>query len=100
MTRTRRILMVAMVATALSADRAFAAAPQLRPQMSDAARKLAVRLLVVFRRSMGSARLQVARQLRRISRPRPLRLSTLMQHILGHPAEFTPFQYRLPPPVL
>lgn len=95
--------MVAMVATALSADRALAAAPQLRAhraQMSDAARKLAVRLLVVFRRSMGSARLQAVQRFTRIPRLQPLRLATLIQRILGYPTEFTPFQYRLPPPTL
>ena len=100
MTRTRRILMVAMVATALSADRVLAASPQLRPQMGDAARRLAVRLLVVFRRSMGAARLEGVQRFIRAVRPQPIRLASLVQRTLCHPAELTPFQYRLPPPVL
>ena len=60
MNRSRQLLMVAFVATALAADRAVAAAPQDRPSRSqttatpNAARRLAGRLVVTFRQSVPS----------------------------------------------
>jgi hypothetical protein len=99
MTRTRRILMVAFVATALSADRVVASAPSAsRPDMANAARRLAVRLLGVFRRSLAQARLAAFRRTGRLTRPRRFRLIDLAQRV--YPVAFSPFQYRLPPPVL
>ena len=98
MTRTRRILMVAFVATALSADRAIASTPTIRPQMAQAARKLAGRLMVLFRRSLSAAsRLSALRRSGRQSRPRVFRLADLTQYFA--PATLSPFQFRLPPPV-
>jgi len=50
MRRSRHVLAAVVVATALCADRASAAAPQVRPQVSQLARTVANKLTSSFRR--------------------------------------------------
>lgn len=89
--------MVAFVATAISADRLSAAAPALRPQMSEAARKLAGRLVISFRRTVPSVRLVA---FRRDERPQPASPPVFLDRPpVVHCHELSPFQHRLPPPV-
>ena len=96
--RTRRFLMVAFVATTLCVDRASIAAPTLRPQMADVARKLTSRLVVSFRRSIPATHF---RALRRDEHPiLAFVLPCIEPRQAAHQCESWPFQYRLPPPAL
>ena len=99
MARTQRVLVVAFVATALAADRLGAAAPVLRPNnMVVAARQLAGRLAVGFRRAVIIVRYQ---PFRRDDRPANAVFASLSTgvRLQVHPCEYSPFQFRLPPPV-
>jgi hypothetical protein len=98
MNRTRRILVVTFVATALFADRFGAAAPLIRPQMAQTVRQIAGRLVISFRRVVPSVRFNPLRREERLASATPVRLADTAQ--LVHPIEFSPFQFRLPPPVL
>ena len=61
MKRSRQVVAIALVAAALCADRAVAAAPALRPQVSGVAGKLVTRLSVSFRRVVPAARVYQTR---------------------------------------
>ena len=88
---------MALVATALCADRLATAEPGFRPQqMAQFARQLATRLTVSFRRVVPAARLDQPRQDVQEGQP-VLRLAASLPAI-AHPAAFCPFQFRLPPP--
>jgi hypothetical protein len=97
MNRTRRVLMVAMVATALSADRLAAAAPAARPQVSQAARQFAGRLVGSFRRAIPAVRLREFRR-EEVAVCRPARSVAPEPQALT-PFDASPTQYRLPPPL-
>jgi hypothetical protein len=95
--RVKQLVAVALVATTLAADRALAA-PALRPQVAEAARGFASRLVCSLQRSVPSQRLLVCRRdgddTRIAPAPRPPQAPLLRW------PQFTPFQFRLPPPVV
>ena len=96
MARARRLLMVAFVATALSADRLTIAAPTSSPSVAAAARNLAGRLVVTFRRAVPTVRIYATRREERAI-PGPCLCFARPAPII-HPHESFPFRYRLPPP--
>jgi hypothetical protein len=98
MKQTRRILMVAFLATALAADHVAAAAPSVRPVVADAARRLAGRLVITFRRTVPSIRFQPFRADERPADQKPSFVA--VDAVLPHLSAFSPFQFRLPPPAL
>jgi len=98
MNGTRRLLMVGVVAAGLAADRAGAAVPVLRPQVAQAARKLAGRLVISLRRTVPAMPLKVFRRDDR--GVGPSKLAVLPPRLWIHPAQFSPFYFRLPPPLL
>src|SRR6187455_171781 len=61
MKRTRHVLAITLLATALCADRAVASSPVLRPQVASAAGKLVTRLSVTFCRVVPSVRVYQTR---------------------------------------
>ena len=97
MRQMRKAVVVVMLAGALCADRAITAAPQLRPQVAELARTLAGRLTVGLRRVVPAARVEVRRDARAalvstgVARPEAFDVA---------PVRFTPFYFRLPPPVV
>jgi len=99
MARTSRVLMVAFVATALAADRVSTAAPMLRPtNISTTARQFASRLTTGLRRCVSVVRFQ---PLRRDERPKSDSAPTAVvsSPLVLHPCRFSPFNFRIPPPV-
>ena len=98
MKQTRRILMVAFVATALAADHVAASAPSGRPAVIETTRRLAGRLVVTFRRTVPSIRFQPFRADERPADEKPGLIA--VDVALPHLFECSPFQFRLPPPVL
>lgn len=98
MKQTRRILMVAFVATALAADHVAAAAPSVRPAVIESARRLAGRLVVTFRRTVPSIRFQPFRADERPADETPSFVA--VDAALPHLFAASPFQFRLPPPAL
>jgi len=90
--------MVTFVATAICADRYASAAPSLRPQMAESARKLAGRLVITLRRTVPAVRFEPYRRDGRAAAS--VGLVTEVESILVHPAQTQPFQFRLPPPAL
>src|SRR6266550_2295074 len=97
MKRSRYILTVALVATALCADRGVQAAQGVRPVIASAARGLAQRLTGSLRRTVICVRLTPAAR----QELRPLVPTGVVSHIAPTVyASGTPFQFRLPPPSL
>jgi hypothetical protein len=102
MRRTRQVLLIAMVATALCADRAVAAAPQSANQMNSVAARLVNSLSERFGRSVSTIRLQQVRQA-------PV-LVSVQNRVTEIPAALAPahlrawlpglLESRLPPPSL
>jgi hypothetical protein len=104
MNRSRQLLMVAFVATALAADRAVASAPQDRPNRTETttpntARRLAGRLVVTFRRSVSCIPFRPFRQEGFKAQPQALPAFVLDAEPPPSQFAFGPFQYRLPPPL-
>ena len=97
--RTRQIIAVTLLATALCADRAMAAVPVVNQQIVGVAGKVTERLARTFRRTVPSfksveqrsqgASQQVEAQQRWVPADEPV----------VEPFAFSPFQFRLPPPV-
>jgi hypothetical protein len=89
---------VALVATALCADRTIAAAPELR-EVQSASPSLASRLTTGLRRSVSSARIYQPQQESLAALPlaasRIMAAAPTASHQL-----LSPFQFRLPPPQL
>src|SRR5512144_2338511 len=96
MYRARRVLMVALVAMALSADRVVAVAPVLRPDVGGVARTLASRLVVSFRHTIPAARLQAFASEYRAAPAAQVAYPELIA--VCHHLALSPFQFRLPPP--
>ena len=61
MRRTRQVIAVMVVATALCADRSVSAAPVLRPQSQGFARTFASKLTTSLRRAVASTRVESVR---------------------------------------
>jgi hypothetical protein len=81
-----------VVATALCADRAVASAPQARTTPN---RSLASRITTSFRQTVPSVRLQPSRTMESpASFPLPI-----CETASGVRSQFSPFQFRLPPPL-
>jgi hypothetical protein len=98
MRKTRTILVVAFVATALAADRLVAAAPVLRTgNIAMGARQLAGRLAGSFRRVVAMVRFQPFRRDERPADDVPPLADLADLQI--HPCQFHSFQFRLPPPL-
>jgi len=98
MRRSRQVLAVAFLATALCADRAVTAAPILRPQPTagSLAGRLVSRLTVNLRQSIPAARVFETRREGSVPTVRPIApVITLIA-----PLALSPFQFRLPPPAL
>lgn len=84
-----------VVATALCADRAVTAAPASQSRTVPA-RSLASRITTSFRQTIASVRLQPGRAMESAaSFPLPIR-----EEASGVRSDFSPFQFRLPPPAL
>jgi hypothetical protein len=106
MRRTRHVLVMTLVATALCADRVATAAPQLRAQLQQAsadpiarlANHLATKLSGTFRRVASVARLNPSTRDRLAPQARPE--NDAVAPVGLHLAQGNPFQFRLPPPSL
>jgi hypothetical protein len=104
MKRTRQVLVMTLVATALCADRVATASPALRaheqqPTADPIARlasHLGSKLTGAFRRVVTETRLT---QVRRdgVATPSPVAARIVVPAAI-HVAETSPFQFRLPPP--
>jgi hypothetical protein len=97
MKRTRQVLAIALVATALCADRAVASAPSLRPQVSSAAGKLVTRLSVSFKRVVPAVRVYENRRDGAVSQANDFPVRDLPVAVS---ARLSPLLLRLPPPAL
>jgi hypothetical protein len=96
MSKTRHILAVVAVTTALCADQMLAAAPLPKPQVGEIAARVIERLAQPFRRTVPNA-------IRPIAQARAMPpLAAPAARPAGAPAlhcELSPFQFRLPPPI-
>lgn len=87
-----------VVATALCADRVAAAAPVARSPVRQMARQLATRLTVGFRRVVPVARVHEARQENLTAAVAITPSEPVLAFVQRAP--LSPFQFRLPPPVV
>ena len=101
MKRTRHILAMTLMATALCADRMATAAPEIRVHLqvaSDPIARLATKLSLRFCRVVPAVRLHQAR------REGPLHVEPnalpIVLSVIVHRVEGSPFQFRLPPPLV
>ena len=90
--------MVAFLATALFADRFAAAAPAEAPRIVQVARNFTRRLVINLRRTIPSATLRYSQRIERTIAVRPSFAGNVAPVI--HSSDFSPFAYRLPPPVI
>jgi len=99
MKRTRHLIAVALVATALCADRAVASAPEVRAEGSVASR-IVSRLTSGLRRAVSSTvRIYQARF--ETTNSTPLAVSRISDALIAHVhPTFSESEFRLPPPVL
>ena len=99
MRRSRHVIAVIVVATALSADRVADAAPQAKPQVTQLARTLANKLSTGLSHVAGGVKLV---QDRREGETEQVvsHMATEVATPLIHPAQGMPFTFRLPPPTL
>jgi hypothetical protein len=97
MRNARHVLAVTLVATAICADRVAVAAPPQAPRGQLAA-SLIQRLTTRFRRVVATARLyQPRREDPGCTEPAA---RIVPQRLLPAPIALSPFQFRLPPPLL
>jgi plasmid stabilization system protein ParE len=97
MQRRHQVIAVVMLATALAADRvATAAAPVLRPQIVQTARKISDRLTRSFREVVPAQRMTPARIVRVVTAA-PDRIPSHQTRI--HSSAGSVFRFRLPPPI-
>lgn len=96
MRRTRHVIAVVVVATALCAtDRSAVAAPAVHAKtQAGVARTFASRITTSLRRAVATNAIQPV-QTMETARPFPLIIS---QRARGVRSNFSPFQFRLPPP--
>lgn len=98
MRRSRHVLAAVVVATALCADRVATAAPQARPHVAQLARSVASKLSASFLRVMPSLRFVEDRLAGLGALFVNTRTEVRTPNV--HPTEGSPFQFRLPPPML
>ena len=98
MKRTRHLIAVALVATALCADRAVAAAPEVKTEGSVASR-IVSRLTTGLRRAVSTVRIYQTRLDTLTNRPLTASRIIDVPVVESHPT-FSEFQFRLPPPTL
>src|SRR4051794_33526506 len=98
MKRTRHLIAVALVATALCADRAVASAPEIRSEGSVAGR-IVSRITTGLRRVVSPVRIYETRQDTTLARPLAVSQISDVVRVDFHPT-FSQFQFRLPPPTL
>jgi len=99
MRRSRHVIVVIVVATALSADRMVQAAPQAKPHVTHFARNLANKLSTGFQRVVpGVTFVQDRREgeAQQVTPDMPAEVSMPTVHV----AQGTPFRFRLPPPTI
>lgn len=99
MRKLGNIFAVTLVAFALCADRATAAAPAVRPHISEVTRRVVRQLSRRFQNVVPTVKIVQHRQdgLTRLPVPNfPAILPALPLHL----AQSTPFQFRLPPPAV
>jgi len=94
--RTKHVIAVMVVATALCADRSVSAAPVARPQSQGLARTFASKLTTGLRRAVAPMRVQSVRTVEAA----PVFASPIRDAASGVHSTFSPFQFRLPPPSL
>jgi hypothetical protein len=98
MRKTRTIMAVTLLATALCADRSVTPAAQVgREEAGTVARGFAQRLTVSLRRVVPAVKLHQSRQER--MEPALARGAADGPQAIMHGAQGTPFQFRLPPPL-
>jgi hypothetical protein len=96
MKAVQRALALTLVATALCADRAMASPVSERPDATVAQGTLVGRLSVSLRRCVPAVRLLETRR----DQDRPaLAVVAIPRLPLIAPAAFSPFQFRMPPPL-
>ena len=95
--RSQKVLAVAFLATALCADRAIIAAPNLRPETTTGtlAGRLVARLSVNLRRVIPYVRVYQSRREETVREQAP----ALPPCASIAPLALSPFQFRLPPPL-
>jgi|SRR6185437_4782765 len=96
MRRTKQVIAVMVVATALCADRSLSAAPQATAEPAGLARTLATKLTSSLRRTVAPVKVLSAR-FNEKSRELPLPIRKAQS---GVRVEMSPAQFRLPPPAL
>ena len=98
MTNLKRAVAMTLVATALCADRTVAAPVVVRAHAeAPVAGRLVARLSVSLRRSVSSIRLvQTRRENDRIAVP----IVQQIERPVWTPVSLSPFQFRLPPPLV
>jgi hypothetical protein len=97
MTRIRQALAVALVATALCADRPAVAAPAERAQPGSVATKLVEHLSVSFRRMAPAVRFD---EVHHGEVPAVIAPAKIERQLVRIQQTLSPFQFRLPPPAL
>ena len=98
MSKTRHILAVVAMTTALCADQAVSAAPAARPQVGEMAARLVERLSRPFRQTVATVVRAPDRQARpqvALERFEPAPAPAVAAH-----CDLSPFQFRLPPPAI
>jgi hypothetical protein len=94
--RSRHILAVAAVMTALCADRAVSAAPVSRTPVAEMAARLVIRLSESFSR-VAPSNIRPEARLELTSREGQVP-AIIPQPSIVHHVSLSPFQFRLPPP--
>jgi hypothetical protein len=96
--KARQVLLALTVTTALCADQVAASAPTLRPQVTELAGRIVTRLTRSFSESVTVEAPVHARQ-RGVQPSRAEHCAVVIPDDARHPP-ISPFQFRLPPPVL
>jgi hypothetical protein len=96
--KARQLVAITLMATALCADRAVSAAPEIRPQVATAAGKLVTRLSVSLRRVVPSARVFESRRDGLAASSVKNRWTSNATVRFG--TELSPLTLHLPPPML
>jgi hypothetical protein len=99
MKRTRHVLVMTLVATALCADRVATASPDIRAQLqsgADPIARLATKLSATFRRVVPAVRLHQVRHEGVATLTPVMRIIAPLAQV--HATRGSLFDYRLPPP--